>query len=233
MRSTGSALPLATLAVVLAASCQAQDLAEPQAPPGPSPVVSIPVPPRAAPEASPDPAPRAWACAWQERDGTVTGSGGEAFGRDSTWSGPIGASPLDLDGDEYADHVVNLGACGNWGDCVRVVLVGCGNDRYHAVWGPEYALGLTVVPGRHWLLVEDHRGASAGCDPASATLLQAVVSPAPQALVTWRSIESCGLERFLASWRDECPELPSACPPGSQLGAILEERFQAAHRALP
>jgi hypothetical protein len=63
----------------------------------------------------------------------------------------------DLNGDGIIDRAVSYeGTCGNYGECVVGVYVGCGGDELVVVRGPDYEYGLdvgateTVVDGVPW-----------------------------------------------------------------------------------
>lgn len=63
----------------------------------------------------------------------------------------------DLNGDGLTDRAVfYVGTCGNYGECVTGVYVGCGNDEYAIVLEPDYHYQLeltktkTKVKGRSW-----------------------------------------------------------------------------------
>lgn len=81
-------------------------------------------------------------------DGTTTlgpeDSGDEAARREPervrvTWRG-------DLDGDGREDRIVMIeDACGNWGECLYLVLRHCEGDSFATLWGPDYALSLAVT----------------------------------------------------------------------------------------
>lgn len=51
----------------------------------------------------------------------------------------------DLDGDGDLDHVLSLGRCGNWGECIHAVLLGCGGSGLATLASePDlYAYGFT------------------------------------------------------------------------------------------
>lgn len=63
----------------------------------------------------------------------------------------------DLNADGKTDLILDLGGCGNWGDCEFGVYVACETDnQYVSVWGPEYASGFdvaktgTIINGVRW-----------------------------------------------------------------------------------
>jgi hypothetical protein len=106
-------------------------------------------------------------CEWDLRDGVPW--------HPSYGAARTEATRVDLDGDALGDLVASLEGCGNWGDCMFVVLQGCPDQLYRAVWGPEYAQSIEVgarasgapIAG----LVIGGRTALAGCDlPLQATV---------------------------------------------------------------
>jgi hypothetical protein len=53
----------------------------------------------------------------------------------------------DLDGDGKHDAIINLGWCGNWGDCIHVVFLGCGKGVFSLASEPDhYAFDFLVEP---------------------------------------------------------------------------------------
>jgi hypothetical protein len=73
----------------------------------------------------------------------------------------------DLDGDGIKDKIVSLGLCGNWGECVHVILRGCGADVFSLASEPDhYAVGFTVEHDGEGppVLWETTRGGVAGDD---------------------------------------------------------------------
>jgi len=85
----------------------------------------------------------------------------------------------DLNEDGTPDYLVSFsGACGNWGECPRGVLVGCREGRARVVWPLDsYAVELevadskTLVGGRAWRdLVETRRTGSEGEATKTRTL---------------------------------------------------------------
>ena len=58
----------------------------------------------------------------------------------------------DLDGDGKHDAIVNLGICGNWGECIHVVFLGCGGGVFSLASEPDhYAFGFSVEPSAEGL----------------------------------------------------------------------------------
>ena len=94
------------------------------------------------------------------------------------WVGENGAAPLDLgdgireilrddlDGDGLDDSILSLGACGNWGECVQVIVRGCSDGRHSLATDPDtYVWELTVEDsGDSVTLWETTRGGSAAAD---------------------------------------------------------------------
>jgi hypothetical protein len=54
----------------------------------------------------------------------------------------------DLDGDGIDDVIIDLGLCGNWGDCIHVVLRGCDEPQLFSLASDphHYAHGFAVEP---------------------------------------------------------------------------------------
>lgn len=54
----------------------------------------------------------------------------------------------DLDGDGIQDAIIDLGWCGNWGDCIHVVLRGCDEPQLFSLASDphHYAFGFVVEP---------------------------------------------------------------------------------------
>jgi len=108
----------------------------------------------------------------------------------------------DLDGVAPQDVVMSLGSCGNWGDCVHVVLQGCGTDEYRAVWGPDYAQAIEVLENGNPpadLLVRS-RTARSGCDLPVQEILR------------WQGNHWVSVERCTGNgvWtEDVCGQLPA------------------------
>lgn len=114
---------------------------------------------------------------------------------------------VDVDGRGPADVVAMLGGeCGNWGDCIFVVLRACGPGGYEAIWGPDYATEVTVgassEDGRPALVLGGRTG-EGGCDlPLETTLRWSGES--------WEPTGTCAGEGV---WDEDCGEPPfPACP---------------------
>ncbi len=173
--------------------------------------------PDAAPtEPESEPLPKsARTCTWDAQHGTTPETQYE-----HEWSAMLDRSRVvDIDHDGLDDRIVNLGACGNWGDCIQVVLLGCEDERYHPVWGPDYAQVIGVVPGQGaWSsLVFTRRGSDAGCDPTYAELFEAKLADDSPEGFRWVNVESCGLAERMSIWRSVDCNLPPACASGSVL----------------
>jgi hypothetical protein len=72
----------------------------------------------------------------------------------------------DIDGDGREDAILFLGMCGNWGDCIYAIMLGCGDDEYVLAADPDYAQGFDVVMDERGVptLWERTRGASGAAD---------------------------------------------------------------------
>src|SRR5690606_10009381 len=55
------------------------------------------------------------------------------------------AKRIDVNHDQQDDWLVFLDGCGAHGRCVHVVLLGCGEGKLHPIWGPAYALDVSVL----------------------------------------------------------------------------------------
>lgn len=51
----------------------------------------------------------------------------------------------DLNSDGLEDVIINLGNCGNWGDCEYGIFKTNGDGTYQLIWGPEYLLDFQII----------------------------------------------------------------------------------------
>ncbi len=100
------------------------------------------------------------ACSWRYEDGDLRGPNADE-------NEPF-IVEVNVDNDGRADLVANVGQCGNWGDCMFVLLRACEAGGYEALFGPEYAQNITLgerEEGATFAPVYVHgRTAMAGCD---------------------------------------------------------------------
>ena len=112
---------------------------------------------------------------------------------------PVHVREVSVDDDGRADLIANVGNCGNWGDCVFVLLRGCEGGGYEALWGPEYAQDVRIgtrEEGATYAPVHlMGRTAAAGCDVATRRALRFENG-------AWAAAPECSLGDGI--WSDAC-----------------------------
>jgi hypothetical protein len=101
-------------------------------------------------------------CPWVWQDSVLS---------DGEWAGAEAVQVINVNGDAAPDLLADLGACGNYGDCLYAVLESCGNGSFQARWGPEYAQYVEVLGSAPLVLQFGGRSAQPGCDvPSERTM---------------------------------------------------------------
>ncbi len=153
-------LPRTLPALLILLGACASTPPEPQATPDITPATRAETTPQGEALAQPDDAPSG--CDWRVQEGRAIGP---EVAPEDDYTQQLKA--VDLDGQAPEELIVNVGGCGNHGDCMHVLLQACDATTYRALWGPDYAQELSLEPRSPQqpfaTLMVGGRSAQAGC----------------------------------------------------------------------